>query len=147
MSATFEASEYDALPVGLYPAKVVSIEKKSPNDPSSGFGDYLRWIFLVQQPNGVPTTLQANSSTATGPKSKAHKWATAILGYAPQAGQPVDLAGKYCQLSIIVNEEGFNRVDAVLPAAVAPQLVAAAPPPDAPPAVLPSTVPSADIPF
>lgn len=145
MTAQFEASEYDALPAGLYQAKVVSIEKKAPNDPSSGFGDYLRWTFLVQQANGVPTTLSANSSTATGPKSKAHKWATAILGSAPLPGKPVDLAGRYCQLSLIVNEEGFNRIDTILPAATAPAPVPVAEPVrmDAPIA----TVPSADIPF
>lgn len=120
MTANFEASEYDALPAGLYPAKVVSIEKKSPTDPTSGFGDYLRWTFMVQQANGIPTPLSANSSTATGPKSKAHKWATAILGTAPKPGQPVDLAGRYCQLSLIINEEGFNRIDTILPAAAAP---------------------------
>lgn len=137
MTATFEASEYDALPVGLYQAKVVSIEKKAPNDPNSGFGDYLRWTFLVKQANGQPTTLIANSSTATGPKSKAHKWATAILGAAPLPGKPVELAGRYCQLSIVINEEGFNRVDAVLPAPAA----------DAPPAVLPPVVSTGDIPF
>jgi hypothetical protein len=146
MAANFEASEYDALPAGLYPAKVVSIEKKSPTDPSAGFGDYLRWTFLVQQANGTPTTLSANSSTATGPKSKAHKWATAILGAAPKAGQPVDLAGRYCQLSLIVNEDGFNRIDTILPAASTP--TAAARPDDAPfQAPAPAAPVSSDIPF
>lgn len=147
MAANFEATEYDALPAGLYQARVVSIEKKSPTDPSSGFGDYLRWTFLVQQANGTPTTLSANSSTATGPKSKAHKWATAILGAAPRAGQPVDLAGRYCQLSLIINEEGFNRIDTILPAAAAPTPVPVAEPVrmDAP--IATAAPVSSDIPF
>lgn len=145
MTANFTASEYEAIDPGIYPAQLVGIEKLN----SETFGEFLKWSFKVRLADGTLGDLSAASSTATGPKSKAYKWAAALLGHTPVAGATEDLAGKVCQLNVVVNEEGFNRIDALLPAvkgaAAAPEPVASGFP-DSPPARLEAPV-SADLPF
>lgn len=111
MTASFTAAEYEALEAGIYPARLDSIEIGT----SETYGDFNRWNFTLKLPDGAFTTLTAVSSRSSGPKSKAYKWASAILGRNPKAGEQLDLSGKQCQLHVIVNEEGFNRVEAVLP--------------------------------
>lgn len=129
MTATFTASTYEAIPEGIYGAQLVSIEKL----PSEAFGEFLKWSFNLRLSDGSVGEISGASSTATGPKSKGYKWATALLGHAPVAGAAEELAGRTCQLHIIVNEDGFNRIEAVMPAkagaAVAPAPVADDSPP------------------
>ncbi len=113
MTAMFTASTYEAIPEGIYPAQLTAIERL----PSEAFGEFLKWSFNLRLADGSTVETSGASSTANGPKSKGYKWATALLGHAPVAGAGEDLAGKTCQLHVIVNEDGFNRIEAVLPAA------------------------------
>lgn len=111
MTAMFTASTYEAIPEDTYPAQLISIEQLA----SEAYGDFLKWSFRLRLADGTISEISGASSTATGPKSKAYKWATALLGHAPTAGSAQDLAGKACQLHVTVNEDGFNRIEAVLP--------------------------------
>jgi len=111
MTAQFTATEYEAIEAGVYPARLDSIERAT----SETYGDFLKWSFTLKLPDGTFSPLTAASSTASGPKSKGYKWASAILGHNPKPAEDVDLAGKQCQVHIIVNDEGFNRIEAVLP--------------------------------
>src|SRR3990167_2991897 len=115
MTATFTATTYEAIAEGVYPAQLVSIERA----PSDAFGEFLKWTFNLRLPDGSRSELSAASSTATGPKSKGYRWASVLLGHVPAPGSAEDLTGKVCQIHVIVNEEGFNRVEAVLPASPA----------------------------
>jgi hypothetical protein len=143
MTASFTASEYEALPAGLYGAQLVSIERQ----PGDQFGDYLRWTFNVRLADGSSTQVGFNTSTNTGPRSNAYKWATGLLGHKPAPGQAEDLTGLTCQLAIVVNDEGFNRIESVMPGKAAVAAAPAATFPDSPPARLEPTAASADLPF
>lgn len=124
-SATFTATEYEPLPIGLYAARVGAIEKT----PSEQFGEFLKWTFWLTMQDGTESPLTAASSTATGPKSKAYKWAAVLLGHAPRPGVAENLVGLSCQLHVVINEEGFNRIESVLPPAAGQAVRTDAPPP------------------
>lgn len=114
MTASFAATSYEPIDPGVYPGRLDSIETGT----SETYGEFRKWNFTLKLGDGSFTTLSAVSSTASGPKSKGYKWASAILGRNPKAGETLDLAGKLCQVHVIVNDDGFNRVEAVLPAQV-----------------------------
>ena len=112
MVASFTAETYEPIEAGVYPATLVGIEEAE----SEQFGKFRKWTFAVDLGDGGEAyLLSAPSSPASGPKSKAYKWASALLGRAPVPGEPVNLEGKKCSLHVIVNEDGFNRVESVLP--------------------------------
>ncbi len=106
---TFRAATYDAVDPGIYDAVLEGIEEGE-ND----FGDFRKWRFTAQTPVGEHA-ITAMTSGASGPKSKAYKWAAVLLGHKP-TGDEERLAGLPCQLHLIVNDDGFNRVEALLPA-------------------------------
>lgn len=109
---TFKASTYDAIEAGVYDAVLDDIETGD-ND----FGPFRKWFFTVQTPNGEKT-ITAMTSGASGPRSKAYAWATTLLGHKP-TGEEEQLRGLPCQVHLAINEDGFNRVAALLPASVA----------------------------
>lgn len=111
---TFRASSYDAIVEGVYDAALEGIEEGD-ND----FGAFRKWTFLVQTPDGE-RTVTAMTSGASGPKAKAYRWAATLLGHKP-SGEEEHLAGLSCQVHLIVNEDGFNRVETLLPAATRQQ--------------------------
>jgi hypothetical protein len=108
MTLTF--TDADALAAGVYPAVLRAIE-----DGENDNGPYRRWTFDVLAPDGVTHELRAFSTTAGGPRSKAYKWATVLLGHKPPVGEPVDVTGKACRVVLNVNEDGYNRVGDLLP--------------------------------
>ena len=108
MTLTF--SDTDALEAGVYSAVLRTIEEGSNEN-----GDFRRWTFDVALPDGSTRELRAFSTTAGGPRSKAHKWATVLLGHKPPVGEPVDVTGKACRVVLNVNEDGYNRVGDLLP--------------------------------
>lgn len=110
-TAAFSATSYEPIDPGIYPGRLDSIEAGT----SETYGEFRKWNFTLKLTDGTFQTLSAVSSTASGPKSKGYKWAAAILGRNPKAGETLDLSGKLCQVHVIVNEDGFNRVEAVLP--------------------------------
>lgn len=105
---TFTASTYDALGEGIYPAVVTGI-----TEGSNEFGGFRKWAFEVTTPSG-PHSLTAMTSDASGPRSKAYRWASTLLGHKP-TGEEEALVGLACQLHLIVNDDGFNRIESVLP--------------------------------
>lgn len=114
MSAPFVASEGEpALDEGVYPGRLDSIEEGGDGQ----FGPFNRWNFTVKKPDGTFTVIDAIASAQATPKTKAFKWATALLGRKPNPGEQLDLTGKLCQLHLSINENGFNKIEAVLPAA------------------------------
>ena len=149
MPAQFTAGQYEVLEPGIYPAVLVGIEEATTNE-----GDkFLKWNFRVRLQDGGESNFTAASSTATGSKSKAYKWATILLGRVPQVGQTENLEGKVCQLHIIRNEEGYNRVESLLPflaaAPVAPPILASPATGNgaAAPAAASVAAPNGDLPF
>ena len=112
-TAVFQASEYDALPPGVYDAVVVEISDES----SAAYGAFRKWTFTVTTDEGEQP-LTAATSAASGPKSKAYQWASVLIGHKP-GDDAVDLVGRRCQLVLTVNAEGFNRVESMLPPAPA----------------------------
>ncbi len=108
MSLTFTVAA--GLPDGFYPARLSSLEIRESEN-----GSYRRWVFSVATDDGEVEQV-ANSSTALGSKSKAHGWATALLGRKPQAGETVELIGRRCTLQVELDQEtGYSRVVNVLP--------------------------------
>lgn len=112
-AAAFSATSYEPIDPGIYPGRLDSIESGT----SETYGEFRKWNFTLKLTDGSFQTLSAVSSTASGPKSKGYKWAAALLGRNPKAGETLDLTGKLCQVHVIVNDDGFNRVEAVLPVA------------------------------
>ncbi len=109
------------LPSGDYDAIHVTIEERESRDGST----FKIWTFETAD----AVELSATSSLNSGPSSKAFKWAQAILGRTPTADEFDDdlavLAGMPCRLVVVVDEDGYNRIDSVLPAAK-PQVGSAA---------------------
>lgn len=76
----------------------------------------MEWQFAVEEGEDV-IEVSGTTTTATGPKSKAFRWITALVGAAnvkPGANfQPSDLIGLEAQLVIGVNKNGYSKVDDV----------------------------------
>jgi hypothetical protein len=103
------------LPDGLYQGRLFGIEERE-----SDTGPYLRWSVDIEY-KGDTVKRAGNTSASFGPKSKAYRWATALLGRRPRAGEEIDadkLAGRPCLVQITTTEGpdgGFNRIEAILP--------------------------------
>lgn len=118
---------------GTYEATLIGLEDFQYDD-GEGNKTLRRWTFGLENeidPEGKPVTIDGVSSTATGPKSKAFGWLTALLNRAPVTGEtftPSMLVGRGCMVTIELNAEGYSKVAAVVPqprrrpaAAVAPE--------------------------
>jgi hypothetical protein len=134
-----------AIPQGTYLASVVGIAPKTMTTKYSKPGtedDFLEWTWLVDHDGG--TELRSLTTTATGPKSRIFEYLVALLGAANvdigMGFDEADLVGKQAQLSIIVDENGFSKVDRV----VAPLRAAAPAPAKAQPAKAAPTEAPAD---
>ena len=105
---------YETIPEGIYPAVFGEI-----TESEGEFGRYWRWEFHCYLPEGGTESVSGISSTNFGPRSKANKWATALLGRQLEAGELVDftdLQGAACQLSVTVDpDSGFNKIEKVSP--------------------------------
>lgn len=106
---TFRAASYEAIPAGVYDATLTTL-----SEGENDFGSYRKWTFAVETPGGTKD-LSAMTSGASGPRSKAYSWAQALLGRKPGTDEE-QLTGLRCQVHLVVNDEGFNRVAALLPA-------------------------------
>lgn len=77
--------------------------------------DLVEWQFNTE--DGTPVS--GTTTTATGPKSKAFRWLSALMGAAnvkPGATfSPADLIGREAQLLIGENKNGYPKVDDVTP--------------------------------
>lgn len=96
---------------GVYDATLIAID-----EDSNEHGDYRRWTFSIELAGGAASVeLRAFSTMASGPRSKAYTWASTLLGAKPTPGQPVELVGRRCRVVVVTNDEGFARIDSLLP--------------------------------
>lgn len=147
---------------GTYAAYLAELEDFDYED-GEGHKTLRRWTFALEgetDSEGNPASIDGVSSLALGPKSKAFSWMSALLGRNLETGETITrsmLIGKQCLVTVVLNDEGYSKVSAVVPA---PKKRAANPTiaqstvanldrfPDSPPAKLaPDAVDVDDIPF
>lgn len=114
----FEIPDAPDFPPGTYKAQLAGVQVKDggtfkgPNNPT---GAYRVWDWLIEK-DGELQPLSVTSSINTGPRSTSYAWLTALLGRAPQAGEKIeDPTGKTVVLQIGKKENGYPKVEAVLP--------------------------------
>jgi hypothetical protein len=121
------------LPAATYPATLIGIKPKRLTTKFSKPGtedDFLEWTWLVE---GSDKDVEVTSltSVATGPKSRIFEYLTALLGAGNvninDGFDENDLVGKKAQLSIVVTEDGFSKVDQIVAPVVTRASRAAAP--------------------
>jgi hypothetical protein len=90
---------------------------------------FREWTFAFED----GSELTDSASLKSGPKSKTYKWTTALLGGTPPpAGTAIpksQLIGRMVQASIVINEDGWPKIDGLIamprakaaPAAPAPR--------------------------
>ena len=82
---------------------------------------FVEWIWTVEAPDGFDgadddgnVTVSGRTSKSSGPRSKAFKWISALAGPAAvQPGarfSPESLIGSESQLTLEVNDRGYNQV-------------------------------------
>ncbi len=97
---------------GAYQAVCTDVEEKaSRKDPTNTFR-----VWHFQLTDGSLRTVDGSSSLATSPKSKGGKWLAAILGKTPDIGELVSPENKPCTISVILDDNGYERVQDVMPA-------------------------------
>jgi hypothetical protein len=129
------------IPADQYEGRHDRIETRENKETGDEFNI---WTFLAQY-NGTDVELTATSSTNTGPKSKAGKWAAALLGRAPTDEEIDDdlqvLEGLPCRLIVEIDPDThYNVIEAVLP----PRMKAKSPKQE--PAPAPTATPVTDTP-
>jgi hypothetical protein len=97
------------IPPGTYPGKLVSVITKT----SPAYGDFRAWDFALDEGHVVGGA----SSMNTGSKSKGGRWIMNLLGRKPEKGENVTslILGKPCLLVVIEDDDGWPKVDDVLP--------------------------------
>jgi hypothetical protein len=111
----------DAVPTvapGTYLATVIAVTEKSLVTKFSKDGkpdDFLEWTWDI---NGEE--VRSLTSVASGPKSRTNEYLVALFGANKVnvgAGfDEKDLVGKSAMVQIVLNEEGFSKVDRVMAA-------------------------------
>ena len=92
---------------GTHPAVLTKLATKQ----SPKFGsDFRVWTFQLADGSEVEGT----SSMYTNPKSKPGRWMAALLGRPLVEGESVNLIGRACLVSVIIDND-YAKVDAVLP--------------------------------
>jgi hypothetical protein len=129
------------IPADQYEARHVRIDTKENKETGEEFNI---WVFDADS-DGTTVELTQSSSMNTGPKSKAGKWAAALLGRAPTDDE-IDndlavLAGLHCRLIVGIDPDShYNVIEAVLPPRTPRPVAQAAPAPEAPPSPPPAVV-------
>lgn len=104
------------------------------------------WLFVIEGSDYDNRDIQANSSTASGPRSKMYSWLTALLGGKPPAVgagfEAKDLVGLRALATVSHGESGWPKLEnlgaipaSLRPAPAAPAATVAAP-------VAPTAVPA-----
>jgi len=143
------------IPQGTYLAVLTGIKPKKLHTQYSKPGvedDFLEWTWEIDTDEKT-VEITSLTSLATGPKSRIYEYLLALVG--PEKAQigagfeETDLVGKTVMASVVVTEDGFSKIETIVPApktrAAAP---AAAPKAEAKPVeVAPSPAPEDDLPF
>jgi hypothetical protein len=119
------------IPVGTYPGKLTDLGVKV----SEQYGNFRTWDFTLD--NG--SQVGGASSMHTGPKSKAGRWAMALLGRKPEKGEKVTLLGLPCLVVVGLDKNDWPVVTDVLPPLASAATASAR--------VTPEVVASGDLPF
>jgi hypothetical protein len=99
------------IPPGTYKAQLEKTTVKT----EGRFGDFRLWDWLVEV-EGELVPLSVSTSLNTGPRTNTFAWLTALLGRAPSTGEKLDdPTGKTVLLQISHKENGWPKIDAVLP--------------------------------
>lgn len=128
------AGTYVATLIGIAPKSLVTKYTKDPNKPD----DFLEWTWDIQG-----TEIRSLTTVASGPKSRINEYLVALLGTAKvQVGAGFDegdLVGKSILAQIVVDEDGWSKIDRVMaaPAAAPAPAAAAAPTPTPVPVPVP----------
>lgn len=97
---------------GVYPAVMVALDTFTV-EAEDGERKLLRWTFAIDG-DGEQGTVEGVSSMALGPKSKAYRWLTALIGpeamAAAPALTPTDLVGRECLVQVVLNDAGYPKV-------------------------------------
>jgi hypothetical protein len=109
------------VPPGVYPVTLVEISGPRVIVPQSGPNagqevEILDWQFAIDEGDLDGTQIDATSSTSSGPRSKLYAWITALTGQQPAVGQqftPEDLKGRRAYATIVMNDQGWPRVEAL----------------------------------
>jgi hypothetical protein len=112
----FTATAYiPSIKPGPYQAICTGTEDKvNPKDPTQTFR-----VWAFQLTDGSLRTIDGTSSLATSPKSKGGKWAAALIGHQPEAGELVEPEGKACTIIVAIKETtGYEYVETVAPPAL-----------------------------
>jgi len=108
---------------GTYPANLIALDDKpvpdrdNPEDTMT-----LRiWKFGLDalDSDGNPAEVEGVSSTALGPRSKAYKWISALLGRKLENGELITremLLGRECLVTVAQNDNGYSKVIEVVSA-------------------------------
>ena len=108
---------------GTYPATLIGLEDKQVPDRDNPEDNMtLRiWSFSLDalDSDGNPAEVEGISSTALGPRSKAYKWITALLGRKLENGEEIKrsmLLNRRCMVTVAANDAGYSKVADVVPA-------------------------------
>lgn len=119
----FEIPTESTLEPGTYKAQLVGTAIKSGGkfvSPVNPEGKYRVWDWAVEKDgaNGEKELVPFSDTTSinNGSKTKSYARLTALLGTAPKAGDKIeDPTGKTVLLQIVEKENGFSKVEAVIP--------------------------------
>jgi hypothetical protein len=108
------------IPDGVYPVTLVEIAGPktvtAQRGPKAGQDiDLFDWTFAIDSGPKEGETLEASTSTASGPRSKMYAWLTALFGgVAPPIGASFDttsLHGRRAVATIRKDESGWPRIE------------------------------------
>jgi len=115
---------------GTYPAKLVGIQTFIVDEGTPDAKTLLQWEFTLDGTDdpempGYETIVTGASSTATGKRSKMRAWVTALYGREMDSAVTLSLlrdtlVGRPCMVAVVINENGYSRVDNVIAAPVRP---------------------------
>jgi hypothetical protein len=106
---TIPAGTYKATLIGITPKSLVTRYTKDPNKPD----EFLEWSWDIQG-----TELRSLTTVASGPKSRINEYLVALLGAsAVQVGAGFDegdLVGKSIYVQVVIDEDGWSKIDRVM---------------------------------
>lgn len=115
---TITIQHQEPIPTGEYP-----VQLKELTTVDGKYGEQLRFKFEVVKGEYAGRVLIAFASPSGSPNSKCVRWASALMGRTPQAGEQLDLqelVGKYARAVVVVKSTAdgreVNAVQEILPA-------------------------------
>jgi len=95
------------IPPGTYPGTLTGLDIKHSDKFDN---DFRVWTFTLD----TGSVVEGSSSMSTNSKSKGGRWIAGMLGRVPAKGESVSLLGVRCLVQVIVGEDGWPKVEAVI---------------------------------